>query len=567
MSKQVILPAIVAVVVIGIGTVMQGKYSERWTTMTSEVLDNFTACVERFPRVLGDWEGKDDPPISDEVWEKTNCTAYISRNYRNKKTGAEVSCYLVSGTAKHITIHSPDWCYVGAGFTLQGEIQDHTVKLPSGSDMEDPEFATAVFIKEEGMTSGGLRIFWTYSDDGVWKGPTSSNWAKASYGGRPAMYKIYLVAQPVAANESPCNDFVRDLFPRINENLVSVRARCTNHRWGAAFVIRSGVVIKHLALHDPVAKLAESFGALRSTRRSVAKLVNVVWDHRTERIVVRHQKHDIHDGRDNHPLLHPERRHFDWICAGGILTDQRTQRPDSFRGVSVGPAPALWRHPHRVDPGGMLTDQLTEPHNSHHFVSVGLALAQRRHPHWVDPGGMLTDQLTEPHNSHHFVSVGLALAQRRHPHRVDPGGMLTGQLHRTAQFTSLRLRRACPGERRHPHRVDPGGMQTDQLTQPRNSHRFVSVGPVPAQRRHPRRVDPGGMQTDQLTQRPSSHRLVSVGPAPAQRRHLRRVDPGGMLTDQLTQPRNSIASSPSGLSRRSGDIPVGLNPAGCRLIS
>jgi hypothetical protein len=216
MSKQLILPAIIAVVVIGVGTLLQGKYSERWQPMTSAELDKFTACVERFPRVLGDWVGKDEPPISDEVWKKTNCTAYISRIYTNKITQQEVSCYLVSGTAKHITIHSPDWCYAGAGFTLQGNIENHTVTLPAGSGMQNPEFATAEFRKEKELTSSGLRIFWTYSYDGSWEGPTSANWAKASYGGRPAMYKIYLVAGPVAPDESPCNDFVRDVFPKIN---------------------------------------------------------------------------------------------------------------------------------------------------------------------------------------------------------------------------------------------------------------------------------------------------------------------------------------------------------------
>lgn len=224
MSKQFIALAIIAVVVVVVGTLYQAKYSERWSQLTSEELDRFTAHVQRLPRVLGDWKGKDDPPISDDVWKRTHCTAYVSRTYENSKTGKQVSVYLVSGAAKHITIHSPDWCYVGAGFELDGDIENYLVKLPTGSGMEDPEFATAIFRKTQDVAQMGLRIFWTYSYDRVWKGPTNSNWAKAAYGGRPAMYKIYLVADAVPPSESPCVDFVKDEFPTINQLLFSMES-------------------------------------------------------------------------------------------------------------------------------------------------------------------------------------------------------------------------------------------------------------------------------------------------------------------------------------------------------
>ena len=153
MSKQLIPLAVIATVVIAIGTLYQAKYSERWAPLSSEELEQFTSHVERLPRVLGDWTGKDDPPIEEDVWKRTNCTAYVSRVYQNAKTGKQVSLYLVSGAAKHITIHSPDWCYVGAGFKLQGDIENHVIKMPSGSGMEDPEFATAVFDERAGYFS------------------------------------------------------------------------------------------------------------------------------------------------------------------------------------------------------------------------------------------------------------------------------------------------------------------------------------------------------------------------------------------------------------------------------
>jgi hypothetical protein len=223
MSKQIIAIAALAITVIAIGTWYQAKYSERWTQLTSEELDHFTAQVQKFPRVLGKWTGTDDPPISDDVWKRTNCTAYISRVYQNSETGKQVSMYLVSGAAKHITIHSPDWCFVGAGYQLEGKVENYVVKFPPGGDIADPEFATAIFRKPD-IAEQGLRIFWTYSYDGIWKGPTHPNWAKAAYGGRPAMFKIYLIAEPGAPAESPCLDFVKELFPEINERLFAPAA-------------------------------------------------------------------------------------------------------------------------------------------------------------------------------------------------------------------------------------------------------------------------------------------------------------------------------------------------------
>lgn len=215
--KQFAPLLVIAILLIGVGTYYQGKYAERWRPMDSEQLQRFTSCVGTVPLQIGRWEGTDDEAITDKEWEATNCTAYVSRTYRHADTGKTVSFYLVSGTARHITIHTPDWCYVGAGFKKDGEIEKYTLKTGG----TDAEFATAVFRKPD--TS--LRIFWTYSDDGTWLGPTNANWAKAQFGGRPAMYKVYLIAEATDdPQESSCNDFARDVFPILDQLLFAEAA-------------------------------------------------------------------------------------------------------------------------------------------------------------------------------------------------------------------------------------------------------------------------------------------------------------------------------------------------------
>ena len=50
----------------------------------------------------------------------------MSRTYRNRD-GQIVNVYLVTGSARHVTIHTPDWCYVGAGYDIiGGEPQQYT---------------------------------------------------------------------------------------------------------------------------------------------------------------------------------------------------------------------------------------------------------------------------------------------------------------------------------------------------------------------------------------------------------------------------------------------------------
>ncbi len=215
--KQFIILGVIAVVLIGVGTYVQGIYSERWTPMDSEQLDQFAECVPLVPTKIGDWEGADDS-LTEKEFAATNCKAYVSRNYRNSATGEEVSFYLVAGTARHITIHTPDWCYQSAGFVMDGDIETYTLPI----DGKSTEFATAVFRKpsrEDPSGQQALRIFWTYSDDGNWQGPASANYAKVVFARKPALYKVYLIGPATAANESPANPFAREAFPILNRVL------------------------------------------------------------------------------------------------------------------------------------------------------------------------------------------------------------------------------------------------------------------------------------------------------------------------------------------------------------
>ncbi|MCA9149069.1 MAG: exosortase-associated EpsI family protein [Planctomycetales bacterium] len=212
------LPFAVVLVVLGLGTIIEGKWSDRWGRESSVKLQAFTERLKNVPTQVGDWVGVDDE-INQEEFKASNCTGYVSRTYTNRE-GQQVNVYLVSGSARHVTIHTPDWCYVGAGFVLEDEPQQYSIvdvpDMPAA-----PEFLTTRFLKEETLATNRIRIFWGFSDNGEWIGPRMP---KPTFAGRSAMYKIYVITRldgsvPIDIEGNPSLDFLRSFLPAVNKVL------------------------------------------------------------------------------------------------------------------------------------------------------------------------------------------------------------------------------------------------------------------------------------------------------------------------------------------------------------
>ena len=214
MIKQ-LLPLAIATVLIVCGMLYQGKQTDRWVNQNSALLSQFTVNLPELPREIAGWSSV-DTPLSDKEFERTDCTSYVSRIYTDARSAQEVSMYSVVGTARNVTIHSPDWCYVGAGFVMEGDAKPFNIHI----DGKDHEFTTATFRKQEQTGLKRLRIFWSYTDDGEWLAPS---WPKSYFGGRPALCKIYLIT-PIderedAIQESPSIAFAKVLIPALNTEL------------------------------------------------------------------------------------------------------------------------------------------------------------------------------------------------------------------------------------------------------------------------------------------------------------------------------------------------------------
>lgn len=214
------LPAmVVAVLLLGIGAYYEGTWTERWARNKSEKLEEFTKRLMQVPKVVGSWEGTDNE-LSEkdlEQFQKSNCRGYISRRYRNKVTQEQIEVYLVSGTARHITIHTPDQCYRGAGYEVEGDTR--TARVAAGESTTPFEFTTATFHKGTPERVDRLQIYWSFTEDGKWQGPRHP---KSNYAQKPALFKIYLIT-PLSERRTEKNtttdSFAEVFMPAVNQVL------------------------------------------------------------------------------------------------------------------------------------------------------------------------------------------------------------------------------------------------------------------------------------------------------------------------------------------------------------
>lgn len=232
MMRSMIPPVAGALVLIALGAHYEGKWTDRWRPYATERLEGFRTAMERVPAQIGDpsagiWEGSDTRQESDErASAATGAVGRLSRTYLNPRYPSTwVSVYLICGASRKIAVHTPDACYPGSGFTMEGTLQKFTVRYSKRGDSTEPadvdeqtaQFATAVFVKKERASTQRLRVFWTWNATGAWEAP---DYPRIRYGGRQPLCKLYLIgpAPPgQSPDDSPSVDFAQRFLPQIDE--------------------------------------------------------------------------------------------------------------------------------------------------------------------------------------------------------------------------------------------------------------------------------------------------------------------------------------------------------------
>jgi Protein of unknown function (DUF3485) len=183
----------------------------------SEQLKVFADNMKNVPSDIGQWHGTDLTKMDAREKEIANVDASLEREYRNEATGAKSSVFLVSGHFRDVAVHTPDQCYVAAGYEMMSDTTKYNIETQAGN----VECYTTVFKKEDThVGTHYLRVFWTWSVDGNWVAPDSP---RIEFVGQPALYKMYIISQleqpSRSMSEDPSIGFVGQFIPQLNNAL------------------------------------------------------------------------------------------------------------------------------------------------------------------------------------------------------------------------------------------------------------------------------------------------------------------------------------------------------------
>ncbi len=175
------------------------------------------ARLDKAPMTAGPWQGQALPPLDPDDVKQARLSGYLWRRYRNSMTGEALSVLLVCGRPGPISVHTPDACYGGAGYDMDG--QPVRCSLPTASGSKPATFWTARFRKTGAPVPQDLRIYWSWNAAGTWEAPANP---RLAFAGVPALYKLYIVCDlPAGAQEGkdPGIEFLTDFLPELQKAL------------------------------------------------------------------------------------------------------------------------------------------------------------------------------------------------------------------------------------------------------------------------------------------------------------------------------------------------------------
>jgi hypothetical protein len=190
-----------------------------WTgawNLTNEPAES-AARLANVPTTIGDWEGA-DLEVDRRQLARAEADGFLARRYLQRRTGSEVSAFIICGRPGPVSVHTPDICYGGIGFHIVGSQSRYHVA--GDAEMPEADFLWANFDKSDPVAPARLRIYWAWKTGRGWRAPSSP---RMTFGGAAALYKLYLVYRPAPGAEptdrDPCQDFMSVLLPELEKAL------------------------------------------------------------------------------------------------------------------------------------------------------------------------------------------------------------------------------------------------------------------------------------------------------------------------------------------------------------
>jgi hypothetical protein len=208
------LPGVVGIVLLCGYGIAEGVLANRWRG--SEALDQAAARLTGVPRNVGEWEGTDQE-MNPREFVVAELRGAVWRHYTHRRSGEAVTVLLVCGRGGPVAVHTPDVCFAGQGFALQGRAERRSLTTTAGP----AEFHAGRFEKPGPVGAEACAVLWAWTVDGAWEAPTNP---RVRYAREQAVYKLYLIHvvgyQPGApAANVVLTDFASAFVPAVHDAL------------------------------------------------------------------------------------------------------------------------------------------------------------------------------------------------------------------------------------------------------------------------------------------------------------------------------------------------------------
>jgi len=221
---QTVIPVAVVLVGIAVGTYFQGVESERWEKRNdTELLITMTSRLKNTPLEVGEWRGEviNVTKEMEQQYERAHVSGHIDIKYEHTRTGKIVQISLVCAPSREIGIHTPNKCYVGAGYKMKSKYTQKNVSWDGGV----AEVTAAAFYKETDAGMDNQQLVWCWGSEGKegkgeWIAQGGVYLGRIKLAFSPAWYKLYVttvIPNNVRVTDVKENiDFMREFMPALN---------------------------------------------------------------------------------------------------------------------------------------------------------------------------------------------------------------------------------------------------------------------------------------------------------------------------------------------------------------
>jgi hypothetical protein len=188
---------------------VHGYRTERWQPAVEAT--EAAGHLRDLPLEIGDWQGTEMEVKPGQAG--AGVAGCIQRSYLHRPSGVTVSMALVCGRPGPVSIHTPDICYMAAGFSVGTPARSAVANSEAAMWRADAFRATASDEKR-------LRIFWGWNNGSGW---VASENPRLEFARFPVLHKLYVIREMGGLNEAnrdePCEQFLQVLLPELDRAL------------------------------------------------------------------------------------------------------------------------------------------------------------------------------------------------------------------------------------------------------------------------------------------------------------------------------------------------------------